>query len=387
MTRTTALRLLALQTVLMVLVLWGGAYFARDEFQLATEAEEEEVETAQHAEDDGQGPPRVRLGETARRLVGLELATAEAGRLEGGLPLRFTVLDPRPLPALQAEARRLDAARREAEALVAASRAEARRLRGLHADEQQVSAQAVEAAEARAAVDAARRAAAVAAQSAQAESVRAAWGPVVGGWVLAADGSPGAGLLRRIGRGEEVLMRAPWPNDRPWPEGGRLVWWLPRPAGPADGPRPEQSAELIGPAPAAAAGETAPGLRPLLVRAPGAGLSPGLQLSGRAVLQGEAEAGAWVPASALVWHAGQAWVYAVQPGDGPAEPGEEAASAPAADVLSFRRVPVAAARREPGVGGRWFLPGFAAGTVVVVRGAQVLLSEEQKGSLKNENDD
>ena len=56
-------------------------------------------------------------------------------------------------------------------------------------------------------------------------------------------------------------------------------------------------------------------------------------------------------------------------------------------LRAFRRRALPGAERESGADGRWFLPGFDATQAVVTRGAQVLLSEEQKGLLKNENDD
>ena len=102
-----------------------------------------------------------------------------------------------------------------------------------------------------------------------------------------------------------------------------------------------------------------------------------------------------MPASALVWHAGQPWIY-VQAGAGGQDDDDDApaaaasaastpASAPAAAAReAFTRRAVPLARR---VGERWFLPGMDDDTPVVVRGAQVLLSEELKFQIRNENDD
>ncbi|HKX95813.1 MAG TPA: hypothetical protein VJM48_14000, partial [Methylibium sp.] len=110
------------------------------------------------------------------------------------------------------------------------------------------------------------------------------------------------------------------------------------------------------------------------------------------------EVGVLVPPTAIVWHAGQAWVYVRESGrdedddDDKPQPAAAPASAtaanddddaaPAGDPFERRAAP--RARR---VGERWFLPAFFEDDPVVVQGAQVLLSEELKYQIRDENDD
>jgi len=61
-----------------------------------------------------------------------------------------------------------------------------------------------------------------------------------------------------------------------------------------------------------------------------------------------------------------------------------AGAAEASEEGAFRRRAVPQARR---VGEQWFVPGFEEDDPIVVRGAQVLLSEELKYQIRNENDD
>lgn len=390
-----AQRLLIAQTLLLVLVLWGGVYFARDEFQLATEAEEEAIPTTDHLRDAEAAVPQVVLSETALRQVDLQLAAPQAGSRQRAHELRLQVLDPQALLAPRQAWRAAQAAREEARLEQATAQREAARMQALHADEQQVSTRALEAAQAAQARAGLRLEAAEAALRAAVEGARTAWGPQVGAWLVAPEGSPGAQAWARLLDGRDVLLRAAWPAAAEVPAGARLLLRGPVPLDTPEQPRPTRRAEALGAAPAAAMGEPAPGLRPLLFRAEGRGLSVHQQLSGRLVLAGAAVAGAWVPASALIWHAGQPWVYVVEtPAEGPAgaedAPEAEPASASAAGagtLRAFRRQARPGAERESGTDGRWFLPGFDAGRQVVVRGAQLLLSEEQKGLLKNENDD
>lgn len=77
--------------------------------------------------------------------------------------------------------------------------------------------------------------------------------------------------------------------------------------------------------------------------------------------------GVIIPNSALVWYGGKPWVYIKQDGE------------------SFMRRPVNASNE---VTGGWFnAAGFKAEDEVVVSGAQLLLSEEFKYQIKNENED
>ena len=73
-----------------------------------------------------------------------------------------------------------------------------------------------------------------------------------------------------------------------------------------------------------------------------------------------------IPSSAVVWYAGTPWAYFKEGKD------------------QFIRKPIMADKE---VDSGWFNTGFDAKSEVVVRGAQLLLSEEFKYLIKNENDD
>ena len=73
-----------------------------------------------------------------------------------------------------------------------------------------------------------------------------------------------------------------------------------------------------------------------------------------------------IPSSAVVWYAGTPWAYFKEGDD------------------QFIRKPIMADKE---VDAGWFNTGFDAESEVVVRGAQLLLSEEFKYLIKNENDD
>ena len=77
---------------------------------------------------------------------------------------------------------------------------------------------------------------------------------------------------------------------------------------------------------------------------------------------GEARTGVVVPAAAVVWWQGRAWVYVEE------RPGR-----------FVRRV---VATGAPVAGGLFVTGGVVAGDRVVVRGAQMLLSEEGRGAVQ-----
>ena len=103
-------------------------------------------------------------------------------------------------------------------------------------------------------------------------------------------------------------------------------------------------------------------------RAASPALRSGMRVTGHVGTGGVARAGVSVPEAAIVWHAGRAWVYV---------------SADEPDV--FQRVAVTVRERLPG---GWFAAGGPGpGTPVVVKGAQLLLSEELEYQIRNENED
>ncbi|MGZ8219273.1 efflux RND transporter periplasmic adaptor subunit [Methylomagnum sp.] len=123
-------------------------------------------------------------------------------------------------------------------------------------------------------------------------------------------------------------------------------------------------AELISPAPATdelVQGET------WFFHAPADNLRAGMRVNAWSPLGGGTLEGVFVPLSAVVWQDGKPWIYRRVGGDG------------------FARVEIGAHREY---GGGWFVAqGLAAGESIVVTGGQMLLSEEFRGRIPDEDDD
>ena len=356
MTRSTAIRLLLVQTALMILLAWAAVYLGRDEFRLFAGRQGDEVPTASHVESKG-GMPTVKLSGAAQKEVGIESAKVAPTELAPQSTVAVSVVDPQPLIELRG---RLLAARLDAQsARVAAntSVAEETRVRALFEDDRNASQRALQSATAQAQADSARSRSAEAALEALRAQARASWGQAIGGW-LESD----AAQIDRLVAGKEALLRASVRPEDVIGAPGALRITLP-------GNARAMLATPIGPAPRADAQH---GGSSLLYRLQAAGARPGMRLAGSLSRGGAAREGALLPASAVIWHGGKQWVYLSEPDD------------KVPDASEFRRRDVSSG--EP-VGDNWFVAGFEGDAEVVVRGAQVLLSEELKFQIKNENDD
>ncbi|HNB79008.1 MAG TPA: hypothetical protein PLX20_10665 [Rhodocyclaceae bacterium] len=357
MTRNTAIRLLLLQTALMILLGWATVYLGRDEFRLFSGREEEEVPTASHVEDEG-GMPVVQLSSAAIREVGIEYAKASATELAPQSTVGVTVLDPQPLVELRGRLQAAALDLQAAQAAANASRAEESRVRALFEDDRNASQRAAQQAAAQAQADAARRQSAEAALESLRAQARTAWGTTIAGWL---DGADATGI-DRLASGKDCLLRAAVRPEDIAGAPGLLRISVPGRAKPvatvAVGPAPQADAQLGGSG--------------LLYRVSAPELRPGMRLSGSLSRGHRLREGALVPSAAIVWHTGKPWIYLRE-----ADEKKE-------DASEFRRRDVSGGEA---IGDDWFVTGLEEDAEIVVRGAQVLLSEELKFQIKNENDD
>lgn len=236
----------------------------------------------------------------------------------------------------------------KASAALEASRREYERLKLLHGDDRNVSDKALQAAEATWRADVAANEAARAALRVLEVTMRQRWGGVISRWLTY---DPPA--LGRLARQEDVLLQVTLPPDAP-AEGA-----APRcEVRAADGSAPV-TARLVSPSPV-----TDPRIqgRSFFYLAPaGSRLLPGMNVLAF-IPVGPSLKGVIVPATAAVWWQGKAWLY-LEKGAG---------------RFVRRELPMDAPVKDG-----WFVPkGPAPGERVVVRGAQLLLSEELRSQIQ-----
>lgn len=278
--------------------------------------------------------------------IGLRTATLRSRHWRATWTAYGQVVSPATLGA--AASRLIDArqTRFAAQATAAASHAEYRRLQGLYAQHANVSRRQLEAARARARRDRAGCLRARAVLVAARDRVRSTWGPVIAGWLR-----NGSSRLRRLQSGRARLLRLSLPGH------SRVV----DPVAPVsvvtvDGVR--ITAHWISAAPADVAG--LPGATFYLWTTHDVDrLGYGSRVLGR-LPHGPVRHGVRLPRSAVVWSGAAAWAFVRSGPHG------------------YRRVPVST--RHPTPDGWFETHGPAAGDVVVTRGAQVLLSIQQRAT-------
>jgi hypothetical protein len=260
------------------------------------------------------------------------------------------VLDTAALADLSGRYREAETQIQTAEAKLAVSRAAFERARILYKDQQNISAAQLQSAEGSFEAD---KAALVAAQSrltSLAASARQAWGGVLG--AALADHAP---LITALIERSEYLVKVTLPVDASVtpPSGGTTVKL---PGG--------REIALAFVAPAAATDPRFQGLS-YLYRIPAEGaLMPGMNLQVRLPAD-RVDGGVVVPEAAVIWLQGKAWVYL------------------RTDPTTFVRRYITPDRTGPD--GGYIVTGLPPEAEIVVRGAQMLLSEEFRAQVPIED--
>jgi hypothetical protein len=248
--------------------------------------------------------------------------------------------------------------RAEVEAVRAAVRfsgQERDRLQALYDDDRNVSKRAVQSADATLRGEAARVTALERSATGLQESLRAQWGDAIAR--LATD--PRGSFFQELSNQRALLIQLTLPAGVEPPAAGTKVAVTS-----LNAPGPRRQAVLLSSAPFADPVVLGPTFLFRVAAAPE--LRVGYRVKGEFPRGGEPRQGVAVPPAAVVYHGGKAWVY-VKNGT---------------ETFARREI---ITRAE--VEGGWFDEGLAPGDAVVISGAQLLLSEELKYQIRNENED
>jgi hypothetical protein len=236
----------------------------------------------------------------------------------------------------------------KAQASLEASRRELARTETLHQDDQNVSTKALDAARAALRSDEAAAQASATSLRALAATIRQAWGLVIGTWL-----TEGSDALARVLDRRDMLVQVTLPPDATLASPPENVFLRAREGS------PRVSARIV-----SSTARTEPRIQGqgLYAVAPAtSGLLAGMSVSAF-LPAGPNAKGVSVPESAVVLWQGKAWVYS-------------------------SKSPTTFARREiatdlPAVGGGYLVRDLPGATSVVVRGAQMLLSEELRAQFQ-----
>lgn len=315
----------------------GRAEFAREqEREMPVEAPSRLNSAAEGLE--------VHLSAADLRSADIATTTLQTKTRTPTVPAFAEVLDIGTLATDIAHYRRLMADLAKSEAALDVAHQTAERSRRLHDDDRNVSDQVLEAAEAALRTETANHAALLAERDSELNNLRLTWGPSLVAGIdgksreLAALLTGHASLLRVSPGAAGVTTVIPPSVEILTLEGTRDARVL--------GTAPRVDERLQGPAVLALGSSSLP---------------VGLRLTAQWP-QGRARQGVEIPASAIVWWQGLPWVYRQLAPD------------------RFRREPL----HDPeAIAEGWFVhDGLTSGMSVVVQGAQLLLSEEQRGTIQ-----
>jgi len=315
-------------------------------------------------EDDDDDPPAAVTAETAdndvsavilsrdrQQRAGIATATLTASRRLPEQTASAVVVDMQPLVDLRERGQGLQAEQRAARAKALTSSQALERLSRLKRQDAASNRQWQEA-NAQAAAGQALLAAAESRWRALRAEARQQWGETLANWVL---DQPDAGL-EELRSGDERLLLVTLPPD------GSIGTPPPRIFAGRGERAQATEARLVSPAPRSDTllqGET------FFYALPAEGLRTAMRLDAWLPLSGDTETGVDVPRETIVWRAGQPWLY-VQTGP-----------------ERFERRAVA---RYRDLGETWFVgTGVEPGEALVTRGAQLLLSEEFRRQIPDED--
>ena len=335
---------LLIQAVVIIGLVWMLAWFGRDEFQ--SEGDDDVIAT----------PParvvgdRVVIAVDAQRAAGIVVQTPAAAEYRAAQRHFGVVADPRTLVDARQRYLNLAAQIAAGQAVLAQRRADLARVQALFGEGRNATARELEVAQAAAASEEQRLNALQAEQRAVVDGLRVVWGEA-----LAERPADGDTLLARVTAHEVelvqfVLPAGVDPRDTEW----RVNLVAAGSAGPL--------ARLVGRSPQALAGLQGD---TWLLAVPRAGLPAGARVRVLAD-SSKAVSGVRVPPSAVVRFGGKAWVYVRVAPD------------------QFERRALATGRP---LGDGLFSDALTTATQLVTSGAQLLLSEEFKFQIKNENSD
>jgi hypothetical protein len=334
--------LLLLSPTILALLLLGGYWFSKGE--QTREAEREAPVPSSTKIEVTNGITTLIVNEATQERSGIQAQSLGNTTAAGGPAVYGTVIDMQPLVELTGRyasaASDLGAAKTDRTITMA----ELARVSALYADEQNVSLKAVGAARAADAAAASKVKVAEASANAAAATIRQQFGATIAGWV----DSPASRDLASFFARREVVARIVL-GTQPGPAPQTLTIF-----GNEQSPH---EARLVSQSPQADPNVQG---QAYLYRV-AASLATGTRVT--AYLESHQQSGLHIPAPAIVWYGGQPWAYVK--------------TAPA----SFERRAVNDA--IPRNGGFLVSHGFKAGEQVVIRGAQLLLSEESRSLLSN----
>lgn len=347
--------IIGLQAFLIVVLFWVLVFYGKDEFETLTQQADEEIETPGRVVNE-KGVAIITINPATQKQSEISTSPLSASTHQASISTYGNVMGIDSLVDLRT---RYLAAKADIEVLRSAltyNKNEFTRLQALNQDDKNISDKAVAAAKSNIKSDEAKIAAAESSAKNIADSMRQIWGETL---TQHATNQTKSELLQNLITNQEVLIQTTLPFDAVEPRENSSIMIAPTAA-----PSHTIRAYYISRAPISNA--TIQG-KTYFYRAKTKELRAGMQVNALSATSNKISDGVIIPNAAIIWYAGKSWIYQKTGGD------------------KFSRIPI---NTDIEVENGWFYQGnLKAKDQVVTSGAQLLLSEEFKSQITNENED
>lgn len=356
MNRKVAL-IIGLQAILIIVLFWVLVFYGKDEYDSYNQAQEEEVATPNRV-NQVKGATVVTLSKEGQKQSDIQTVTLTGSQHQKTLNTLGNVISIDTLIELRTRYLNAKANANIARASLANSKQDYQRMQALNKDDRNVSDHVMLSAQAAFKSDQAKVQAAETEANNLNDTIRQTWGESLA--KEATNENPSTNLKALL-QHKEVLLLITLPSNSDVKAGESII------VVPTGSQTKGIDAKFVAASPQT---DTTVQGRTYYFRAPAENLRAGMRVSVemKDTSSNSNNNGVTVPASAVVWYAGKPWIYKKQ--------SEE----------SFIRLPIST---DNETNGGWFnrTDKLTSGDILVVNGAQLLLSEEFKYQIKNENQD
>jgi hypothetical protein len=354
--------IIGLQAALIVILFWFLIFYGKDEYETATSEGEEGIDTKSLVVENNQndkGAATLALPIASQNQSGIKTTKLVATQHQSATASYGTVEAIDSLVEMRTRYLAALADGNVTRSAITIAEQNLQRLQQLNQDDKNVSDRAVQEAQASLNGEKAKLATSATLANGISDNMRQQWGATLANWAMQTSSN---GEFQSFLQSHEVLLKITLPFDITPNKNTTLQ------ISPMGSQSQIVKAQFISDAPQA--DNTIQG-KTYYYRAPSGSLRAGMRVTTRLNTQGKASAGVIVPHEAVVWYANQAWVY----------------QKVGAEKFIRRLVTTEIEIESEAISGWYNTSGIAANDEVVTSGAQLLLSEELKYQIKNENED
>lgn len=358
MNRKLAL-VIGIQAFLIVLLFWVLVFYGKDEYEASTHAAEDNIQAPSRV-NAKQGLTTIQISPATQAQSDIATSLLKSTTHQGGINSYGSVIGIDSLIELRSRYLSAKAESQVISTSLAHNKIELARLRELNLDDKNVSDKVLATAQADTKADETKIMAAESNAKNISDSIRQTWGDAL--TKLATEKNPSV-LLQSLIDYKEVLVQITLPFDSAEPASNSNVLIAPTTT-------TSQFAKAIYLSKSPSSAATIQG-KTYFYHANANVLRAGMQVKVSNLNNASKLIGVVIPASAVVWYAGKPWVYRKT------------------NDNQFVRLPI---NTNVEVENGWFYrnnskDGLNSGDKVVTSGAQLLLSEEFKAQITNENED